>query len=622
MRDSNATVPTARRPVARRANFALEKYTPYTSLSFSHIDQHAKSFANLIESRFDALANILLTYESYEVVEDETARTLDLLRSLKENSKYFRLRVNEITAFLPRNQPLYAFTLLVIVPSLMASKVHFRIPHSMRHFFPRVLSLLDVHTLFPNIVVSNHTRLEFLRERSALRINPATEETLPVTDVVIFTGTPAHADQLRLIFDNRTLFIANGAGHNPIIVSHDAAVSKTVDAVLTLQLYNQGQDCAAPNAILVHKNVFPTFLNLLRDKLRTVRVGHYHDKSCRVGPISDPKDLVRIQDFLIHHRAWLDLTTPGIIRAHDAIVEPTIISKPLKEGGNFTEIFAPVIFVQEYENDPDLALYFENPHYAQNAMYISLYGTSAYVESLIDRSFEGKVLHDKASVLRNTHLHANGIERGTQPYGGNGHGASSLTINGNTVCKPTLPQRDIYECVAKPLLHRKSLDKFRRNLRLFTTMYHKNVEKVLRLLYQESRTQNEFPVTHATYMDTHTIKQIEGRRYAKIDEKCAYHLLERPNIGHVSRLHLADLKQIRALRSLLSRRSGYSLEEFTTLLYSLSKKPESSEQENHARQRLFFQHVYQLLFGKKFGPRLPQFLLDVELRKVKELLDV
>ena len=43
----------------------------------------------------------------------------------------------------------------------------------------------------------------------------------------------------------------------------------------------------------------------------------------------------------------------------EVIVEPTIISKPLVEGGNFDEVFSPLIFVQQYDDDSDLVLYFE-----------------------------------------------------------------------------------------------------------------------------------------------------------------------------------------------------------------------------------------------------------------------
>lgn len=604
----------------KKPDVGLE-YKKYSPLSFKQVERKAYLLAERIESRFEEIAHILLRYESYEVVCDEIERTLDLLRNIKENEEYFKLRVGAVTAFLPRNQPLYALTCFVIIPSLMASEVHFRIPHSMRHFFPNLLVLLDFYTFFPNVTVSHKERSEFLTERSALLIDPKTKETKPVTDVVIFTGTSVHADQLRLVFDERTLFITNGAGHNPVVVTKDANLAKAVAAVLSVQLYNQGQDCAAPNAILIHKDVYQDFLRTIRDELRTVKVGQYVDRSCRVGPISEPKDLVRIQDFLIRHRECLDPTTPGIIRAHDAILEPTIVSKPLKQGGNFSEIFAPILFLQKYEKDSDLAMYFEDQQYAPNAMYITVYGKSAYLKKLINREIKGKMLHDKASILYNTHLHAKGIERGTQPYGGYGYGASNLSIHGKITPKPTLPQRDIYEWVAKPLLEEKSRKNFQADTERFTKIHQKDVQKLLRLKASESSEAGGQLPSGITYIDLQGIIP-GGKRYLKIEEDHAYHLLDKPNATYIAKLKLSELKQIRDLRTLLLRKKPMSLEKFSTALYAVAVPANASKKEKQALQLLFFKNVYELLFAESSGPRLAQFLIEVDKKKICELLDV
>ena len=115
-----------------------------------------------------------------------------------------------MASFLPKNQVLYSFTCFVAVPSLMAATVSFRIPHSMRTLYPGLLDVLDVATFFPNVRVSDESRTAFLRERSALLVDPHTNYSVPRTDVVIFTGKPVHARQVRAVFDPRTLVIVNG----------------------------------------------------------------------------------------------------------------------------------------------------------------------------------------------------------------------------------------------------------------------------------------------------------------------------------------------------------------------------------------------------------------------------
>lgn len=594
----------------------------YTKIAFKKdVQARANQLADHIETVFEALAHILLEYESYEVVLDEIERTLDLLRNLHENEEYFKLRVGAVAAFLPRNQPLYAFSCFVIVPSLMAGEVHFRIPNSMRHFFPKMLALLQVNTRFPNVIVSHSERLQFLQERTALRMNPDTKETFPVTDAVIFTGTSLHAEQLRVVFDKRTLFISNGSGHNPIVVSKDANLREAIHAVVTLQLYNQGQDCAAPNSILVHSEIYHDFLRMLRDEVRAVRIGDYRDRVNRVGPISNPKDLVRIQEFLIDNREWLDPTTRGIIRAYDAILEPTILNKPLKSGGNYEEIFAPVIFVQMYESDEDLKQYFEDPRYAENAMYITVYGTSKYIKSMLDKPVNGKIIHKKASFLHDNHLHAKGSERGTQPYGGSGYGASNLTIGGETLAMPTLPQRDIYERLAKPLLDGNAYKKYVTKLAKATSIVVKDVQKLMRLKSHSSAAEttptNEFGTA---YIDSASVES--DRRFVEVDPAQLYRLLERPNVDVISELSIKDIELVRKLRALVLTRDALTAEDFETQMYALPKAAGASNTENRKLQSQFFKLVYQLLFAKESGPRLAQFLKDVDTAKLTELLDI
>ncbi len=626
MAETKKRLPAQKKKVSPKAETLIDSmdYSPYVKIDFTAINKKANDLVDYLESKYEELAHILLEYESYEVVTDEISRTFDLLRHLKENEEYFKVRIGAVTSFLPRNQPLYALSCFVLVPSLMSSEVHFRIPQSMTHFFPKLLALLEVNKRFPNVKVSIKQRQDFLKERSALRVNPETKETWPVTEVVIFTGTPIHADQLRNVFDQRTLFITNGAGHNPIVVSEDADIDKAVEAAITLKFYNQGQDCASPNSIMVHKNIFTEFMRILRDEIRTVRVGDYRDRKCRVGPISDPGDLVRIQGILIDNREWLDPTTPGIIRAYDAILEPTIINKPLRAGANFEELFAPALIVQKYDDDSDLAIYFEDPRYALNAMYITVYGTSKYVKKFMNTKVAGRTLHEKNSFLHNAHLHMYGYERGTQPYGGNGYGSSSISINGAVTPKATLPQRDIFEWVAQPVIKKAELEKRKSFLSDDCELAYKDVQKLMRLKTQTTEDEEEGSGTSLTayaYLDREALNATENR-YSKLDPEQLYTMLEVPNTAFITKLSLEELDLVRNLKKFIETSIHLEPLDFSTKLYALPADPNASKAENRKRQFKFFQLVYQLLFGKDSGPRLAQFIQEVEQEHICKLIDV
>lgn len=426
----------------KRAHYLAGRFTE--PIDFTEVQNRASALADTIERNRDRIVRILTRYETHDVAEDEITRSLDLLRNLEENRIYFDTKVRRVAAFLPSNQPLYALTCFGVVPGFMAKEAHVKAPEVMKSFFPDLVEVLNLRAHTPNVNTATKPREEFVADMGSVARNAETGSEEPTTDVVIFTGTSEKAEEMRKRFRREVLFIVNGAGHNPLVVSSDADVDKAVEAAMAVQLYNQGQDCAAPNAILVHRNVHEEFLKLLRKKLKDVRVGPYSDPAVRVGPISRPDDLPRIEKLLVSNSQWLDPSTRGTTHADLPIVEPTIINKPLKEGGNFEEQFAPIFFVQMYEDDAALAQYFEDKRYEPHAMYVTVYGTSGYVERLKQRrTADGRLLHKEDSILRNTHLHAEGQERGTEEYGGSGKCASSVSFGDRTVGMATLPQREI-----------------------------------------------------------------------------------------------------------------------------------------------------------------------------------
>lgn len=595
----------------------------YKKLNFEEISNVAQKFADHIESHSEEIADILLEYESFEVVQDETQRTLDILRNLIVNKDYFSLRIGGVTSFLPRNQPLYALTCFVLVPSLMATEAQFRIPHSMRFFFPKLLEILDIQSFFPNVVVSDKERMHFLEERSALLVDPKSEESRPVSEVVIFTGTPVHAEKLRMVFDHRTLFITNGSGHNPVIVSEDANIEKAVEACLDLQLYNQGQDCAAPNTFLIHEKIFDKFISLLRNDLKKVKVGHYKDRTCRVGPISDPDDLVRIQSLLVENAQWLDETTKGVIRTAEALVEPAIICKPLSEGGNFSEVFSPLIFAQKYTSDSGLSEYFEDKRYARNAMYITLYGSSSYLKKFISQAQTGKMLHDESTFLVDKHLHMKGVERGVNPYGGYGYGASNICINGKITSKPTLPQRDIYEQVMLPILElsqKEIISKKEKNIKMNKILV-RDVKKLLSLKPVSIPENSENHRYHKSYFDSLDIIASDSQRYIEFAPEKTFKLLSNPNAEFISLMEPKRVHQIRNLVNFL-KNENIKPDDLNEFLYDLPKDEKLTNKENKVEQLEFFKNVYQLLIGLDHGPRLSYFLLDADKNQIFHLLNV
>ncbi len=544
-------------------------------IDFDRVNAQALQMADYIEHNKKNLIDVLTQYETHEVANDEIERTLDLLRSLSENKAYFKRRIGGIGSFLPINQPLYALACFSMVPSLMADQVLVRPPVEVRQLFSEINDALKLKVHFPNIEISNQDRADFI-------------ETCKVgqVEVIIFTGKMENAYKVRKSFSEDVLFIVNGAGHNPIVVSNDADLDSAVSSALRVQLYNQGQDCANPSAILVHRQVVQGFLQKLRGELSGVIVGSYEDPKVRVGPISNPKDLGRIVGLLNKNRSFVDPATPGIMHAKTGLVEPIIISKPLEEGGNYTEQMAPIFFVHEYETDESLSDYFENDTYSQNAMYVSLFGTSQYVDNLTGFHFsDGRRLHDQQQIIRNKDIHAKGVERGTQPYGGYGRRASCLIINGRFMPKPTLPQRDIFEQLVQPVLSAQESQ---------TTKTRKDTSKKIQAAVERT-------------LVLKAKSQEKPREATVLDEK---------NITYVGRLEGHErLERIRELRRILAT-NELKPDKIMEHIYRLDRS------DRNDTSKTFFLDLYNLLIGRNAGPRISTLICGMNRDQLLKLLDI
>lgn len=420
-------------------------------IDFAEAQHVAHKIVETIRANRYQLINTLTQYETYKTAEDEIERTIDLLTSLNENREYFEEAIGSVAVFMPSNQPLYSFACFAIIPSLMATRVCVKSPEIMNSFHGAMLDILEIKKNLPNIECLRLTRKECLSIFTATTLDREINKRVPAFDAVIFTGTTENADRLRKKFHPSTLFIANGSGHNPLVVTETADVNKAIDSIMSVRTYNQGQDCAAPNSILVHRDLYDEVIVRVRAAINRLKVGSYDSPTTDIGPISRPETLPVIETFLTTNHQYLDDTTEGVIRTRSAVVEPTLITKPLTNGPNFTEIFAPVFVVQKYDNDRDLSYYFEDARYATNAMYITIYGKSNYLSEFLE-SERGKKIHSSSTILFDTDLHKPGVERGVNPYGGYGQGASSISMNGIVRSGPTLPQRELFEYLVKQKL--------------------------------------------------------------------------------------------------------------------------------------------------------------------------
>lgn len=253
-------------------------------------------------------------------------------------------------------------------------------------------------------------------------------------DVTIFTGKESNARKVLSKTKKDSLFLFNGWGCNPIVVAPDAHLDLAVEKTVEAKTFNSGQDCAGPDDILVHKDIAEKFLTRLELAIAKVKVGSYTDPEVTVGRIADEEGLVHIASLLYKHGE--EITLGGTLDFAKSIVYPTVIVSSLSKTTNYQEFFSPVFFVNIYDEDSQLSTYFEDPRYAANGMYVSLFGSSPYVDTL-----QRSIVYREKTILD--------VESGNSAYGGFSYGASFVATQGKIEARPILIPLEIFKFLEK-----------------------------------------------------------------------------------------------------------------------------------------------------------------------------
>jgi aldehyde dehydrogenase (NAD+) len=116
-------------------------------------------------------------------------------------------------------------------------------------------------------------------------------------DKVAFTGSTDVGKEIqrRLAGTGRRLTLELG-GKAANIVYDDAPLDQAVDGVVDGIFFNQGHVCCAGSRLLVQESIEQEFMELLRARIETLRVGDPLDKNTDVGAINSRPQLDKIVD--------------------------------------------------------------------------------------------------------------------------------------------------------------------------------------------------------------------------------------------------------------------------------------------------------------------------------------
>ncbi len=87
-------------------------------------------------------------------------------------------------------------------------------------------------------------------------------------------------------------------GKNAMIVMDDANLELALEGAVWGSFGTTGQRCTATSRIIVHKEIYPHFCELLVDRARALRVGNGLDKSVQMGPLVNESQVKTVDGYV------------------------------------------------------------------------------------------------------------------------------------------------------------------------------------------------------------------------------------------------------------------------------------------------------------------------------------
>lgn len=146
-------------------------------------------------------------------------------------------------------------------------------------------------------------------------------------------------------------------GKSANIVFEDAQIDKAIDGALMGILFNQGQVCCAGSRLFIQRSIYDQFLEKLKEKFESVRVGDPLDPNTQMGAQINEKQLKQILGYVDIAKEEGARVLTGGQRASDrgAFLCPTAIVdvKPNMRIEK-EEVFGPVVAILPFDSEEEV----------------------------------------------------------------------------------------------------------------------------------------------------------------------------------------------------------------------------------------------------------------------------
>ena len=356
----------------------------------------------------------LQSTETLRTAKSEFDKSIFCLYNIDRQMEYLiKGSFSELCVFLPMNQPLYSLVLFAIVPGIMFEKVVCRPPVLLTKIYIRLCNILKLSDY--NIFLKETSRKEFIKQH------------VSVADAIIYTGKYENALEVRKYINSKKIFVFQGSGSNPIIISENAKIDDAlISKVVESQIYNSGQDCMAPSAILVSKHIWSQFMEKLIARVHTLNVGNYCDLHADIAPMIEKSCVENIKCFLDDNHD--SIIFGGEVDVEHNIIFPTIMEFKTVYDLPFQSSFSPIFCLYCYQNEKEVLEFLERPECQENKAYISIFGNMF--------SSSGNEV-----VINNDVLDS--VDKGYSEFGGFGIRSGFISYDDIITAKPILISREL-----------------------------------------------------------------------------------------------------------------------------------------------------------------------------------
>lgn len=183
----------------------------------------------------------------------------------------------------------------------------------------------------------------------------------PLVKMVSLTGSSASGSKAaQLAAVTLTPTALELGGKNAFVIFDDADLDLAVRDTVDGAFFNKGESCTAASRILVHKDIYPSFVGRLTTAVKKLRTGDGFDDRTHIGPVvSRERQQEILSDIEQGKREGATFAAQGILPTEEHLlkgfyVAPTLFTDVTPEMTIAQkEIFGPVVVVGSFETEEE-----------------------------------------------------------------------------------------------------------------------------------------------------------------------------------------------------------------------------------------------------------------------------